>query len=393
MFVVIFKIALVASILLTLLTLLALCVTWILPPTVEKRVNRVSLLPPYSVSPEAQALHRRMFVADLHADSLLWNRDLLRQEAYGHIDLPRLQQANVAIQIFASVTKVPSLLTLGRNVLDCDLITLLALAQGWPPRTWQSMLQRALYAADKLRRFERSSEGQIMLIESACDLNDLITQGEHARRVVGAMLALEGAHALEGRIENLDVLYDAGFRMIGLHHFFDNELGGAAHGIERGGLTQFGREVVRRIQQKRMILDLTHSSPSVVFDAIAVATAPVVVSHTGLRGTCDNSRNLSDEQARGIAATGGVLGIAMFKGAVGGKTLGNTARAMQYGADLVGVDHIAIGSDWDGATETSTDVTGLPILTENLMQLGFSEMDIAKMLGGNIVRVLKQVLL
>ena len=382
----------VVAIIVLVLIVLALSARWILPPMAEKRMNRVELAPPYPVSAQAQVLHQRLFIADLHADSLLWNRDLLKRESFGHVDLPRLQQANVALQVFASVTRVPLGLNFERNVPKRDLITLLALAQAWHPRTWRSLLQRALYASEKLHRFAARSNGQIMLIEHARDLDELVTRRQSDPKVIGALLSLEGVHALEGRLENLDVLYDAGFRMIGLHHFFDNPAGGSAHGVERGGLTKFGRALVQRIQQKKMVLDLAHSSSPVVADALALALAPVFVSHVGLRGTADNQRNLSDEQARGVAATGGVMGIALFEHAVGGKTLDDTARAMRYGADLVGADHIGIGSDFDGALATATDVTGIPLLTERLMRHGFTENEIEKIMGGNVLRVLKQIL-
>ena len=382
----------VVAIIVLVLIVLALSAMWILPPMAEKRMNRVELAPPYPVSAQAQVLHQRLFIADLHADSLLWNRDLLKRESFGHVDLPRLQQANVALQVFASVTKVPMGLNFERNVPKRDLITLLALAQAWHPRTWRSLLQRALYASVKLHRFAARSNGQIMLIEHARDLDELVTRRQSDPKVIGALLSLEGVHALEGRLENLDVLYDAGFRMIGLHHFFDNPAGGSAHGVERGGLTKFGRALVQRIQQKKMVLDLAHSSSPVVADALALALAPVFVSHVGLRGTADNQRNLSDEQARGVAATGGVMGIALFEHAVGGKTPDDTARAMRYGADLVGADHIGIGSDFDGALATATDVTGIPLLTERLMRHGFTENEIEKIMGGNVLRVLKQIL-
>ena len=385
-------IAQIILIVLVVLAILVLHTMKFLPSIAEKRMNRIQLAPPYSVSPQAQTLHQRLFIADLHADSLLWNRDLLKRESFGHIDLPRLQEANASLQVFASVTKVPMGLNFERNVPTRDLITLLALAQAWSPRTWQSLLERALFASEKLHRFAARSNGQIMLIERASDLDELVARRQRDPRIVGAMLSLEGVHALEGRLENLDVLYEAGFRMIGLHHFFDNHAGGSAHGVERAGLTQFGRNLVQRIQQKKMALDLAHSSPPVVADALALAIAPVFVSHVGLRGTADNQRNLSDEQARGVAASGGVMGIAMFEHAVGGKTLDDTARAMRYGANLVGVDHIGLGSDFDGAIAAATDVTGLPILTECLLRHGFSEDDIAKMMGGNVLRMLKQIL-
>ena len=358
----------------------------------DRRLNGVRQAPPYQVSAAARELHGRIFVADLHADSLLWRRNLLRRGAHGHVDLPRLREANVALQVFASVTQVPAGLNFERNAERRDLITLLAVAQGWPPRTWRSRLQRSLYAAERLADIAGRSGGQVMLIRTAADLDELVSRRRTDPGVVGALLAIEGSQALDGRAENLDALYDAGYRMIGLHHFFDNHAGGSAHGVECGGLTPFGRELVRAIEDKRMLIDVAHSATAVVSDVLSIATTPVMVSHTGLRGTCDNQRNLSDDHARGIAATGGVIGIAMFEHAVGGATVDDTARAMRYGADLVGVEHIALGTDFDGAVLTPTDVTGLPLLTDSLLRHGFNESDIAAVMGGNALRTLRGAL-
>jgi microsomal dipeptidase-like Zn-dependent dipeptidase len=353
--------------------------------------NAVGEAAPYAVAPAAAALHERLFIADLHADSLLWARNLARRSRDGHLDLPRLREANVALQVFAAVTQVPAGLNFDRNSSRRDLITLLAVAQGWPPRTWGSRLERALYAAARLRRLA-ARDGRILVVEKASDLEDLATRRRSDPEVIGALLAIEGCQALDGRLENLDRLYDAGFRMIGLQHFFDNEAGGSAHGLSHGGLTDFGRELVRRIQSRRMVLDLAHSSPAVVDDALALATAAVFVSHTGLRGTSEGPRNLSDVHARGVAATGGLLGIAMFEPAVGGPAVDDTALAMRYAADLVGVEHVALGTDFDGAVRTPVDVTGLPVLTHALMRHGFGEPEIALIMGGNVQRVLRQIL-
>jgi microsomal dipeptidase-like Zn-dependent dipeptidase len=357
-----------------------------------RRMNGVASRPPYDIPGPARALHSRIPVADLHADSLLWRRDLLRRGAHGHIDLPRLQEANVALQVFAAVTQVPAGLNFERNTAHRDLITLLAVAQGWPPGTWGSRLHRALYQARRLHRFAARSGGRLMLVERSADIDELLRRRRDDPAVVGALLAIEGSQALDGRLENLAALHAGGYRMIGLHHFFDNEAGGSAHGTERGGLTPFGRDLVRGVEEQRMLLDVAHSSPRVVSDVLSVATGPVVVSHTGLRGTCDNQRNLSDEHARGIAATGGVIGIAMFEHAVGGATVDDTARAMRYGADLVGVEHIALGTDFDGAVTTPVDVTGLPLLTDSLLRHGFSDADVAAIMGGNVLRTLRTVL-
>ena len=141
-----------------------------------------------------------------------------------------------------------------------------------------------------------------------------------------------------------------------------------------------------------MIVDVAHSSPAVVTDVLALSTAPVVASHTGVQGTCDNRRNLSDDHVRGIAATGGLVGVALFAHAVGGDTVDDTARAMRYVADLVGVRHVALGSDFDGAVTTPTDVTGLPLLTAALRRHGFTDEEIEAVMGGNVLRLLGEVL-
>jgi microsomal dipeptidase-like Zn-dependent dipeptidase len=356
------------------------------------RRNGIVVPPPYLVAATDRQAHDRMTIVDLHADSLLWGRDLRRRGTTGHVDLPRLREAGVTLQVFSSVTQVPAGLNIERNDATRDLITLLAVAQGWPPRTWRSRLRRALYAAERLHRIADDERGRLVIVTRSSDLDALLARRREDPGVVGALLAIEGSHALDGRLDNLDLLHDAGYRMIGLQHFFDNDAGGSAHGETRAGLTGFGVELVRRLQDRRMIVDVAHSSPQVVSDVLDVATAPVFVSHTGVRGTCDNQRNLSDDHLRGIAATGGVIGMAMFENAVGGSTVDDTARAMRYGADLVGVEHIALGTDFDGAVTTPTDVTGLPLLTASLARHGFAEAETAAIMGGNAMRALRQTL-
>jgi membrane dipeptidase len=358
----------------------------------DRVMNQVGQPPPYRASEDARALHGRLFVADLHADSLLWRRDLLRRSGHGHLDLPRLREANVALQVFASVTQVPAGINVERIRANRDLITVLAIAQGWPPRTWRSRTERARYAAQRLRHIAERSGGRLLLIRSGADLDRLDARRQEDPGVVGALLAIEGSHALDGRLDRLDHLYQDGFRMIGLQHFLDNDAGGSAHGLSGGGLTAFGRDLVRRMAARHMIVDVAHSSPAVVADVLAMTTRPVFVSHTGLVGTCDNQRNLSDEHARRVASTGGVIGIAMFARAVCGTSVTDTARAMRYGADLVGVRHIALGTDFDGTVRTPVDVTGLELLTEGLLREGFDEAEIAMIMGGNVRRALRRAL-
>lgn len=361
---------------------------FVVPGEVDRRLNVVVSKPPYKASERAHALHRQLFIADLHDDALLWSRDLLRRYGHGHADLPRLQEGRVALQVFATVTKSPRGLNFDRNPSDSDTITTLAMAQRWPPRTWGSLLERALYQGERLHAAAERSADRMKVVRTRGELQALVQAGGLGGGRLAAVLATEGLHPLEGRLENVDRLYDAGFRIAGLTHFFDNELGGSAHGIHKGGLTPFGKEVVRRLEQKRILVDLAHASPRVIDDVLAQATRPVVVSHTGVQGTCPGRRNLSAQHVRRIAATGGVIGIGYFPGAVCGNDAGAIVRAIRYTVNLVGVQHVALGSDFDGATRVPFDATGLPLLVQELLDSGFSEKDIAAIMGGNILRLL-----
>jgi len=378
-----------------LLVMLAAAVVFfaIVPGEVARQKNPVAVPPPYSTSAAAARLHRQLFVADLHADSLLWGRDLLAQGRSGHVDLPRMRSGNIGLQTFSVVTQIPAGLNYTRNASDAtDMITPLAIAQLWPPRTWGSTRERALYQAGKLHGFAAGSNGQLLLIESGADLQRLLSARAGGQAVSGGLLAIEGAQSLEGDLRNLDMLYAAGFRMLGLVHFFDNAVGGSAHGEHRGGLSGFGRTVLQRAEQLGMLVDVAHASAALIDDVIAQATRPVLSSHGGLRGTCDNHRNLSDAQARAIAASGGVIGIGFWPRATCGEDVAAIVRSLRYAVDLVGVDHVALGSDFDGAVQVPFDASGLPLLTAALLQAGFSQADIEKVMGGNVVRLLQAVL-
>lgn len=369
-----------------------LVVTEIVPVSLEKKMNPVINPPPYTVRPDAAELHKNLFVADLHADALMWKRDLLTHHNYGHVDIPRMIEGNSAFQVFGVVTKSPRGQNFSKNTGESDNITLLAVLSAWPPATWNSLFQRAMYQARKLQNVEIRSRGKFVFVRSKTDLEEFLDKRKTDPTMTAGFPCLEGVHALEGKLEHLDDLYETGFRMIGLAHFFDNEAGGSAHGAEKGGLTPFGREVVKKIFEKKMILDLAHASPKVVDEALDMAKGPVVASHTGVRGTCDNVRNLSDEHVRRIAATGGVMGIALFEQAVCGTTIADTVRAIRYVADLVGVDHVAIGSDFDGTVSAPIDISGMPLITEALLDDGFNAEEIAKIMGGNFLRVLRAAL-
>lgn len=370
------------------LAALALGVFLTLPTLVDRRMNGVARQPPYDASAAAQALHGRLFIADLHDDALLWSRDLLTRYRYGHTDLPRLQEGRVGLQVFSTVTKTPKGLNFDRNAGDTDNITPLVMAQRWPVRTWTSLLERALYQSERLHQAARDSGGRMRVVRTRADLA-AVTGAPPGQGALAAVLATEGLHPLEGQLAHVDRLYAAGFRIAGLTHFFDNEVGGSAHGLDKGGLTPFGRQVVQRLQERRMLVDLAHASPRVIDDVLALTRRPVLVSHTGVQATCPGPRNLSDAHIRGIAATGGVIGIGYFAGAVCGLDAAAIVRAMRHVTTLVGVQHVALGSDFDGAITAAFDTTGLVLLTEELLKAGFSPADVAAIMGGNVLRLLQ----
>ena len=363
----------------------------LVPSRIERRYNRVQPAP-LPVPKAAQALHQHLLVADLHADTLLWDRDLLARGSTGHVDVPRLQAGGVGLQAFTVVTKVPRGLNIHHNEATTDNVTWLAVAQAWPPTTWGSLKARALYQSRRLHDAAQRSKGVLTVIRTGADLDAFLARRQREPGLVGALLGLEGAHALEGDLANLAALDEAGFRMIGLAHFFDNEWSGSAHGARRGGLTPAGRNLVRALEERKILLDLAHASPAAIDDALQLARRPVVVSHTGVRGTCDNARNLSDAQLRAIAGTGGVVGIGFWSTAVCGGDASAVARATLHAVRVAGVDHVGMGSDFDGAVTTAFDASGYAQVTSALLAAGLPEADVAKVMGGNVARVLKQSL-
>lgn len=359
---------------------------------VDGALNRVT--GPQDPLPEAvRGVHTGLAVVDLHADPLIWSRDLLARGRRGHVDLPRLQEGGIALQVFGVATKTPWGLNFERNESDApDMMTSLVVLQRRPRATWTSLYARALDQAAWLRAAADASGGKLRLIRSRADLDRLLADRAADPSIVGALLAIEGLHALEGRLEHVDGLFDAGFRMMGLAHFFDNEVAGSAHGAEKGGLTAFGVQVLERMEALGIAVDVAHASPQAVDDALARARKPVVVSHTGVQGTCAGPRNLTDDQLRRVAATGGVIGIGFFEGAVCGDDVAAIVRAIQHALRVAGPDAVAYGSDWDGAVATPFDAAGLPRLSAALLEAGVAPETLRAVAGENALRVLRATL-
>ncbi len=366
------------------------------PIAVEALLNPVQRSDTDRPSSAGVALHNQLFIADWHNDALLWRRDLNQRSRRGQVDFPRMQQGNAGLLVFTTVTQVP----MGQNYHlnsdeHFDKITPLVISQGWPLATWQSPLQRALYQGQKLDRFIEQADVPVILVTSQQRLQRLLEQRQLVQadqKPLGVMLGIEGGQALEGKLSNIDVLYAAGFRVVGLQHFFDNELGGSLHGASKSGLTPFGRQVVKRLNEKSMIIDVAHSSLAVIEEVLALSKRPVVLSHTGVYSACASERNVPDALLQAIAAKGGIIGIGFWQGAVCDPSPQGIARTIAAAVDLVGIQHVSLGSDFNGSVATTFDVAELALLTSALLDSGLSPDQIRQIMGGNIRRFLGQQL-
>jgi microsomal dipeptidase-like Zn-dependent dipeptidase len=359
---------------------------FILPARVDDSLNVVVPHDSWPVSAEAQALHDTLRVADLHSDLLLWSRDPVRRYGRGHTDLPRLREGGVVLQVFTSVTKTPSDMNYETNDSTSDDITLLAIAQRWPVDTWGSLYNRARFHARRLHRAEARSNGDFVVVENRDDLTAALAAHDRNPDLVAGILGTEGAHPLEGELANIPRLYDEGYRVVGLHHFFDNELGGSLHGISNAGLTDFGREAVRDLVEQGFIIDVAHSSEAVVREVLDITRAPLIVSHTGVRSLCETPRNIPDALLAEIAARGGLIGIGFWADVTCDDTPDGIARVIRYAADLFGVDAVALGSDYDGSITARFDASELAALTHALLAAGMSEADTRAVMGENQIR-------
>ncbi len=329
-------------------------------------------------SPHARAIHEAHPAIDLHADTLMWGRwigyDLLRHHEPplpraaigGHVDVPRMREGGMGAQFFGLVTlprreKMKGLLLVTHEQID--------------------VLDRTIArSGDTLR-----------LVKTASDI-------EAAKRAgaVGALLGIEGAHALEGDLGNVDAFARRGVRYIGIMHFSANEAGAPAYGRgadEKRGLTAWGHALVERCEANGVLVDLAHINRRGFLEACATAKKPPIVSHTGVLGAFEHWRNIGDDQLRAVADKGGCVGVIFCPKFVGGDGLAPVVRHMKHILDVVGEDVPALGSDWDGfivPTQPLSDPRGLPLLTDALLEAGVSERAIGKLLRENVMRVLRE---
>jgi membrane dipeptidase len=256
----------------------------------------------------------------------------------------------------------------------------------------------------------RAAMGGFAAIERLCARHPALAQVARRKGDVGPILetgklavihAAEGGHHLERSIEKLERLAERGLRYLTLTHFVHNGIaqparlprGAGIFSLLRGapGLTGFGRSVVRKCEELGVLVDVAHCSDRSFADVLGIATRPLVATHTGFRRFAPFERNLSDEQAREIARSGGVIGVITWNDLLGGDSIEAMADAIVHGATVAGPRHIGIGTDFDGwvfSVEGIRDATRYPALTERLARRGFSETELRGILGGNYLRVL-----
>jgi len=363
----------------------------ILPSMIDRKMNPVTEHLPFRIPNDVKEFHKTLIIGDWHADSTLWNRNLINEYDYGHVDIPRLQRGNVAIQMFTTVTKSPAGQNYKRNKTDArDNITALAIVQGWPIKTWNSLFARAVYQSNKIHDLALRDPTNFMLITSQQDIKTLLSRRKNNPKIIGGLIGTEGSHAFDGELSNIEKLYDQGFRMMSLQHFFDNKLGGSLHGTSNMGLTEFGSEAIAEMLRLKIIIDVSHSSENVVNDVLKITNQPIVISHTGFDGYCKSPRNISDSLMIEIANKGGLIGVGFWDAAVCDNTPKAVAEAIFYGVNLIGPEHVSLGSDFDGTITPGFDTSELQAITYELLELGLSKSSIRKVMGGNMLKFLQQ---
>jgi membrane dipeptidase len=367
-----------------------------------------------NVDEHARRLQSQVIGIDGHNDTvqriLYAHADLAQRSSQGMVDLPRLRDGGMHAPFFAL----------------------------WVPTYYKGAeaVRRTLDLRDAMQRLFDQHPDQIELATTATDLERIVKSGK-----IAAVLSVEGGHQIDNDLAVLRMYYRMGVRSMTLTHFrntdwADSSTDQPAH----NGLTNFGRDVVQEMNRLGMIVDVSHVSDKTFYDTLAATTKPVIASHSGVRALSPVPRNMTDDMLRALAKNGGVVGINFAGGFVNrqdaeatmksissnaseepnltgqalddyaarefakdAQTAGRTANAtlkdvadqIDYVVKLIGIDHVGIGSDFDGIPTVPKgleDVSKMPALTAELIRRGYSDDDIRKIMGGNFLRVMRAVI-
>jgi membrane dipeptidase len=336
------------------------------------------------ISREAVEIYLRSDVLDLHLDSFIWRRavgyDLRKRHGgglggwrvYSHVDIPRVREAAMTGATWVITTNPLRRAASRPRVLVNNLRHLQAIFAKVPD--------------------------DVRVVRNAAEYRAAVEAGLH-----GAFLGIQGGNALDRDLDALDLIPDDLVLRITLVHLYSSRIGvtSAPGGTRKGeGLSDFGREFVRRLDQKRILVDLAHINRPGFFDAAQEhdGSLPLIVTHTGVTGVTPHWRNLDDEQLRAVAETGGTVGVMYQSSFLGEPTWGGRAEAvvrhLAHIVETVGEDFASLGSDWDGAIMPPRDLKSpleLPRLVELMLKQSWSAERIQKILGGNFLRVVAAI--
>jgi len=321
----------------------------------------------------AEALHRRAVVFDAHIDTVLEiikGRDILHASGEGQVDLARLQQGGVDVQVFALFIE--------------------------PEYKPERALSQSLRLLDALRRTVAASQGALALVRTEHDLDCALAAG-----VIAVIVSIEGGEAIGQDLAHLRILAGLGVRAMGLTWNERNAIAdGSGEDASSGGLSRFGHQVVAEMDRLGMVVDVSHLNERSFWDVLACVRGSVIASHSNARELCDHPRNLRDEQIVALARAGGVIGINFFADFLRAREAGPADIAqvvahIDHISHLVGPAHIGLGSDFDGISRVPRgleDASCFPALTEALLARGYGEGEIAGILGGNFLGVFRRAM-
>lgn len=355
------------------------------PLPVDHRADPQGWARELGVSREAVELYLASEVIDLHVDTFIWRRvfgrsplartrslPLLPGVALGHADLLRLREAQIGGATWVITTN--------------------------PLRDAADRLRAFVANVSELTRLFAERPGEVELVTTAAEYRAARAAGCHA-----AFIGVQGGNAFDADLSVLDRLAPGVLVRVTLMHLSRSSLGTASaplHAIRADGLEPRGRELVERLDDKRIFVDLAHASPRTFWDALAVHDQhlPAIVTHTGASGVHRHWRNIDDSQLRAIAATGGVIGIIFHSAYLGDPMFRGRSetivRHLEHVRDKLGEDYPALGSDWDGFIVTPRDMPTcleLPRLVEHMLRRGWREEAVKKALGANFLRALREL--
>ncbi len=404
---------------------------------VDRLRHTVAVPPPYVVRPEVAAFHRATPVVDLLVGTALFRREFVPRQHRGHVDLPRLQAGGVNLIGLSLATRFPDL----RGTLSAPHFLSLGIA----PQALGSSMATIEILAGRIGEWERRSGGHLRIVRSRADLDAILGSDAVPTRDpplgpgtlptrdpplgpgtlptrdpsldpgtlptqdpplapdgrVGAFLGVQGAHALDGEPTNLERLHRLGVRMLAPAHVMDNAYVGSGTGRHAGGLTPAGRDLIAEMERLGIVVDLAHMSSAGIRDALPLLRRPFVLSHTGFQERCRRTgwrhysaatRNVSSDDARLVAEAGGVIGVTYATELLGGSRVQDVVDTIRFAIELAGAEHVALGSDLDGALRATFDVRGVSLITQGLLDAGLREADVRAVLGGNALRVLWAIL-